>query len=50
MSDVAEPENKTAPPRFDELRDSDGLVRAHWRPFARTLSQLPPEEFERRTA
>ena len=36
--------------RFDELRDEEGLVRPHWRAFARTLSQLPPEEFERRQA
>src|ERR1700744_4913878 len=26
------------------------MVRPHWRPFARTLSQLPPEEYERRRA
>ena len=46
--DVAEP--VTAPTRFDELRDGEGLVRPHWRAFARTLSQLSPEEFERRQA
>ncbi len=37
-------------PRFDELRDGEGLVRPHWRAFARTLSGLSPEEFERRQA
>ena len=47
MSDVAEP---VAVTRFDELRDGEGLVRPHWRAFARTLSQLSPEEFERRQA
>jgi len=36
--------------RFDELRDEAGLVRPHWRAFARTLSQLSPDEFERRQA
>ena len=36
--------------RFDELRDEEGLVRPHWRAFARTLSQLSPEEFQRRQA
>ncbi|HEU0096896.1 MAG TPA: circularly permuted type 2 ATP-grasp protein, partial [Rhizomicrobium sp.] len=46
MSAVAEPIDK--PARFDELRDSEGLVRPHWRAFARTLTQLSPEEFERR--
>ncbi len=47
MSDVAEPISVTAS-RFDELRDGDGQVRPHWRAFARTLTQLSPEEFERR--
>jgi uncharacterized circularly permuted ATP-grasp superfamily protein len=47
VSDVAEPSAVT---RFDELRDRDGVVRPHWRAFARTLQQLPPEEFERRQA
>src|SRR6201996_9017164 len=36
--------------RFDELREADGTVRPHWRAFARTLSQLTPQEFERRQA
>src|SRR3569623_709567 len=36
--------------RFDELRDEAGLVRPHWRAFARTLSQLSPDEFDRRQA
>ena len=36
--------------RFDELRDGEGLVRPHWRAFARSLSQLPPEEYARRQA
>ena len=44
MSEVAEPS------RFDELRDGEGLVRPHWRAFARTLQQLSPEEFARRQA
>jgi uncharacterized circularly permuted ATP-grasp superfamily protein/uncharacterized alpha-E superfamily protein len=46
VSEVAEP----IAARFDELRDSEGLVRPHWRAFARTLSQLSPDEFERRQA
>ena len=36
--------------RFDELRGPDGMVRTHWRAFARTLTQLSPEEYERRQA
>jgi uncharacterized circularly permuted ATP-grasp superfamily protein/uncharacterized alpha-E superfamily protein len=48
VSEVAEP--ITLPARFDELRDGEGLVRPHWRAFARTLTQLSPEEFERRQA
>jgi uncharacterized circularly permuted ATP-grasp superfamily protein/uncharacterized alpha-E superfamily protein len=36
--------------RFDELRDGEGLIRPHWRAFARSLSQLPPEEYARRQA
>jgi uncharacterized circularly permuted ATP-grasp superfamily protein/uncharacterized alpha-E superfamily protein len=36
--------------RFDELRGEDGLIRPHWRAFARTLSGLSPEEFARRRA
>ena len=47
MSEVAEPVSKS---RFDELRDDSGQVRPHWRAFARTLTQLSPEEFERRKA
>ena len=47
VSDVAEP---VAVTRFDELRDGEGVVRPHWRAFARTLQQLSPEEFERRQA
>ncbi|HKY17446.1 MAG TPA: circularly permuted type 2 ATP-grasp protein [Rhizomicrobium sp.] len=49
MSQVAEPVSPAAS-RFDELRDADGQLRPHWRDFARTLSQLSPEEFERRQA
>lgn len=49
MSEVAEPVSAHAS-RFDELRGSDGEVRPHWRAFARTLTQLPREEFERRQA
>jgi uncharacterized circularly permuted ATP-grasp superfamily protein/uncharacterized alpha-E superfamily protein len=40
----------TVSAHFDELRGADGLVRPHWRAFARALSQLSPEEFERRQA
>jgi uncharacterized circularly permuted ATP-grasp superfamily protein/uncharacterized alpha-E superfamily protein len=36
--------------RFNELRDEQGLLRPHWRAFARTLTQLSPEEFARREA
>jgi uncharacterized circularly permuted ATP-grasp superfamily protein/uncharacterized alpha-E superfamily protein len=46
VSEVAE----AVQARFDELRDGEGLVRPHWRAFARTLSQLSPEEYERRQA
>ena len=35
---------------FDELRDDEGLIRPHWRPFARALDQISPEEYERRQA
>jgi uncharacterized circularly permuted ATP-grasp superfamily protein/uncharacterized alpha-E superfamily protein len=38
------------PARFDELRDATGELRPHWRAFARTLTSLSPEEFERRQA
>ena len=48
MSDVAEPVIPAS--RFDELRDGDGKIRPHWRAFARTLTQLSPEEFDRRQA
>jgi len=34
--------------RFDELRDAKGLIRPHWRVFARMLQGLTPEEFARR--
>ena len=50
MSEVAEPPSAIAPARFDELRDAAGEVRPHWAAFARTLSSLSPEEFERRQA
>ncbi len=36
--------------RFDELRDEEGLIRPHWRPFARTLDALSLVEYERRQA
>jgi uncharacterized circularly permuted ATP-grasp superfamily protein/uncharacterized alpha-E superfamily protein len=36
--------------RFDELRDEEGLVRPHWRAFARALDTLPRDEYERRQA
>ena len=45
MSEVAE---TPAASRFDELRDKDGQLRPHWRAFAKTLTQLSPEEFDRR--
>jgi len=32
------------------LRDGDGQIRPHWRAFARTLTQLSPEEYARRQA
>ena len=48
MPDVTEAIKE--PARFDELHDSEGLVRPHWRAFVRTLAQLSPEEFERRQA
>jgi uncharacterized circularly permuted ATP-grasp superfamily protein/uncharacterized alpha-E superfamily protein len=38
------------PARFDELRGTDGLIRPHWRGFAKTLAALSPEEFARRRA
>jgi uncharacterized circularly permuted ATP-grasp superfamily protein/uncharacterized alpha-E superfamily protein len=47
VSEVAEPVSAS---RFDELRDTNGQVRPHWRAFARTLTSLSPEEFERRQA
>ncbi|HWM61158.1 MAG TPA: circularly permuted type 2 ATP-grasp protein [Rhizomicrobium sp.] len=49
MSEVAEPVSP-ALSRFDELRGVDGQVRPHWRAFARTLTQLSPDEFDRRQA
>ena len=48
MSEVAEPVSVSPP--FDELRDSSGQMRPHWSAFAKTLSQLSPEEFVRREA
>ncbi len=49
MSEVAE-RISTPASRFDELRDGDGQIRPHWRAFARTLTQLSPEEYARRQA
>jgi len=46
LSEIAEPIAATA--RFDELREASGDVRAHWQAFARTLTSLSPEEFDRR--
>ena len=46
MSDVAEPIAATA--RFDELREPSGDVRPHWQAFARTLTGLSSDEFDRR--
>jgi len=45
-AELAEPSSR--PARFDELREPNGLVRPHWRAFARTLTQLSPGEYERR--
>ncbi len=49
QSSVAAPSG-AAPTRFDELRDEEGLIRPHWRAFARTLGALPLAEYERRQA
>jgi uncharacterized circularly permuted ATP-grasp superfamily protein len=49
VSEVAEPVSPVTS-RFDELRDGDGQVRPHWRAFARTLTGLSQEEFDRRQA
>ena len=46
MSEIAEPIAAAA--RFDELREPSGDVRPHWQAFARTLTGLSPEEFDRR--
>jgi len=46
LSDVAEPIAATA--RFDELREPSGDVRPHWQAFARTLTGLSSDEFDRR--
>jgi uncharacterized circularly permuted ATP-grasp superfamily protein/uncharacterized alpha-E superfamily protein len=35
---------------FDEMMDSDGRVREHWRPFLRMLAALGPGEVDRRFA
>jgi uncharacterized circularly permuted ATP-grasp superfamily protein/uncharacterized alpha-E superfamily protein len=36
--------------RYDELRDEAGLIRPHWKPFAKMLAGLSPEEYARRRA
>ncbi|HEY8254690.1 MAG TPA: circularly permuted type 2 ATP-grasp protein [Rhizomicrobium sp.] len=46
MSEIAEPIEAAA--RFDELREPSGDVRPHWQAFARTLTGLSPDEFDRR--
>jgi len=46
LSDVAEPIEAAA--RFDELREPSGDVRSHWQAFARTLTSLSRDEFDRR--
>ncbi|MGP8226793.1 MAG: circularly permuted type 2 ATP-grasp protein, partial [Terracidiphilus sp.] len=33
---------------FDEMREPNGDVRAHYRALADTLANLPPEELQRR--
>jgi uncharacterized circularly permuted ATP-grasp superfamily protein len=33
---------------FDEMREPNGDVRAHYRALAETLASLPPEELQRR--
>jgi uncharacterized circularly permuted ATP-grasp superfamily protein/uncharacterized alpha-E superfamily protein len=48
VSDILLAEAEAAPSRFDELRGTDGLIRPHWRGFARTLSNMTAEEFARR--
>ncbi|HVZ27981.1 MAG TPA: circularly permuted type 2 ATP-grasp protein, partial [Rhizomicrobium sp.] len=50
MSEIsfAQPSHQGA--RFDELRDSDGTIRPHWRSFAKTLTGLSAEEFAKRRA
>ena len=49
QSSVAAP-SASAPARYDELRDEEGLIRPHWRAFARILDALPRSEYERRQA
>jgi uncharacterized circularly permuted ATP-grasp superfamily protein/uncharacterized alpha-E superfamily protein len=46
LSEIAEP--KAAAARFDELREPSGDVRPHWQAFARTLTGLSSDEFDRR--
>jgi uncharacterized circularly permuted ATP-grasp superfamily protein/uncharacterized alpha-E superfamily protein len=46
LSEIAEPIEAAA--RFDELREPSGDVRPHWQAFARTLTGLSPDEFDRR--
>ncbi len=50
MSDISLAPSSGQATRFDELRDEIGLIRPHWRSFAKTLTGLPPEEFARRRA
>jgi uncharacterized circularly permuted ATP-grasp superfamily protein/uncharacterized alpha-E superfamily protein len=46
LSEIAEP--IAAATRFDELREPSGDVRPHWQAFARTLTNLSSDEFDRR--
>jgi uncharacterized circularly permuted ATP-grasp superfamily protein/uncharacterized alpha-E superfamily protein len=46
LSEIAEP--IAAATRFDELREPSGDVRPHWQAFARTLTSLSSDEFDRR--
>jgi uncharacterized circularly permuted ATP-grasp superfamily protein/uncharacterized alpha-E superfamily protein len=50
VSETSFAPNQKTPARFDELKGEDGLIRPHWRGFAKALAALSPEEFARRRA